>query len=396
MAEINLLPDELREKEQRELKSVHRKPKVIKIGMSSPEIERVEQSLKTSRPSLLSRLFAKKVKPGQPISSAPETESPRVITPAARETTKIFHIPKAKAAWPRFGAGSGDSNVSIGQSQEAKALPLAGQPETKDSKPLKISPRPEKIVADISPAPKKLERKKFSFAGWFSIFNRRGHAGSDQKALAKKSQREEFFAKEKKSERGTVLDVNLIPAELAKHPELELPRKLFLSGSLIFIFIILIAGGYLGITWYQIKITREIKALSTEIMDLDQEIKNQEETKSAAIDLQQRLKLVEQLLNGHVYWTKFFDLLEQSTIDEVYYTNFSMAGREKLVIAAVGKDYNSVAKQLVSFEQATDFVKTVRIDAASAKIDDKTGTYAGVSFNINLEFLPEVFVQDIE
>ena len=396
MAEINLLPDELREKEQKELKSVHRKPKLIRIGMSSPERDRVEQSLKAPRPSLLSRLFAKKVKPGQPISSAPETASPRVITSAARETEKVFHIPKAKGAWPRFGAGSGDSNVSIGQGQEAKAQPLVGQPEAKESKPLKLFPRPEKIVADISPVPKKLERKKFSFAGWLSIFKRRGHAGSDQKALARKSQREEFFAKENKSERGTVLDVNLIPAELAKHPELELPRKLFLSGSLIFIFIILIAGGYLGITWYQIKITREIKALSTEIVDLDQEIKNQEETKLAALDLQQRLKLVEQLLNGHVYWTKFFDLLEQSTIDEVYYTNFSMAGREKLVIAAVGKDYNSVAKQLVSFEQATDFVKTVRIDAASAKIDEKTGTYAGVSFNINLEFLPEVFVKDIE
>ena len=73
-----------------------------------------------------------------------------------------------------------------------------------------------------------------------------------------------------------------------------------------------------------------------------------------------------------------------------------MAGRSALTIQAVGRDYESVAEQLVAFEQANDFVKNVRIDSASAVIDLDSETYQGVNFNVNLEFLPEVFFNPID
>jgi hypothetical protein len=164
----------------------------------------------------------------------------------------------------------------------------------------------------------------------------------------------------------------------------------------IFIFILLVVGGYLGITWYQLKITREIEELETDIIALDRQIDRYESEKSAALELQNRLAVIRELLDSHVYWTKFFGLLEKYTIDEVYYINFSMAGSEKLIISAVGKDYESVAKQLIAFQQATDFVETVRINAAAAEIDPEEGTYTGVNFNIDLEFLPGVFLEPIE
>jgi type II secretory pathway pseudopilin PulG len=190
-----------------------------------------------------------------------------------------------------------------------------------------------------------------------------------------------------------ILDINLIPVELAKHPEIEFPKKLFQSGLILALVILLVIGSYLGITWYQFRITKQIQKLENQIADLDQQIKGLEADKSAVLTLQNRLKLVRQLLDNHVYWTKFFALLEKYTISEVYYTNFSMTGREQLVISAKGRDYQSVAKQLMAFQQASDFVKNVRIDSAAAEIDSADGTYLGVNFNINLEFLPGVFLR---
>lgn len=65
MPEINLLPDELRQKEQRELESVRKKPKVFNIEMSRPQKEEVKQPLRTSQPSFFTRLFSKKEKPAK-------------------------------------------------------------------------------------------------------------------------------------------------------------------------------------------------------------------------------------------------------------------------------------------------------------------------------------------
>ncbi len=192
-----------------------------------------------------------------------------------------------------------------------------------------------------------------------------------------------------------VFDINLIPKELAGQEQFELPKKLFLSGLVVFIAILIVGGAYLGFTWYQLKINREIGALKTEIKTIEDQIAEQEKSKLAAIDLQQRLNLIKDLLNKHVYWTKFFEQLEKYTIDEVYYANFSMAGTEKVTLAAVGKDYESVAKQLVAFQQAKDFITQVDINSASAEVNEEGG-YNRVSFNIDLVFLPEVFYKPIK
>ena len=164
----------------------------------------------------------------------------------------------------------------------------------------------------------------------------------------------------------------------------------------IFICILLVALVYLGITWYQLRITQQIKEIEIEIAEVNKQISQLETKKTAALDLQNRLNLIRQLLDRHVYWTKFFDLLEKYTISDVYYTNFSMVGNDRLSISAIGKDYNSVAQQLVAFQNAADFVKNVRIDSASAEIDTAGGNYIGVSFSVYLEFVPGIFLDPIK
>ena len=196
-----------------------------------------------------------------------------------------------------------------------------------------------------------------------------------------------------KKDRPAVFGVNLLAQAFGGTRDLGLGRKFIISGLAGLTAIILVAGVYFGIVIYQNTVQGDISRAKEQVASLDREIAGLEKEKEEALDLQKRLNLIKDLLAKHVYWTDFFRLLEKYTIDEVYYMNFSMAGKDKLVISAVGKDYKSLAKQFLAFEQAKDFIQTVRIDSASADIDAQKGVYKGVKFNINLEFAPDVFLK---
>ncbi|HLC90060.1 MAG TPA: hypothetical protein VJG65_03805 [Patescibacteria group bacterium] len=319
MADINLLPDELREKEERELKSAQKRPKSFDLSMSEPPVPVKEPPKKSD--SVFSKIFAKKEKPMAPLNP-----------------DKILEVKKS------------------------------------------FSPAPP--AAPIAPVVKADKKRNFKLPS-FNLWSKK-----PQPSL--KSQNQPANTEGEKSVE--FLDVNLMPAEMAKHPELEISKKLTNLGAVLGGIVVFVIIFYLGITWYQLMITRQIKKMEGQIIQLDDQIKTRENEKKQALDFSSRLDLVKQLLDSHIYWTNFFELLEKYTSTEVYYTNFAMAGRDKLIITAVGRDYKSVAKQLVVFQEAKDFIKNVRIDAANAQIDPASGFYQGVNFNINLEFLPGVFL----
>ncbi len=203
------------------------------------------------------------------------------------------------------------------------------------------------------------------------------------------SSRKETRGKEEKQE---FLDVNLIPDEISKQPELEFQKRFYLSISIVFSTLAIVIFAYLGILWYQLSISKHISDVEERMAVLNREISNFENNKDQILSLRDYMEALEGVLKGHIYWTNFFELLEKYTIEEIYYTSFSMSGHDRLVISAVGKDYQSAAKQLVAFQKANNFIKNVRIDAVSATILDDKGNYQ-INFNINLEFLPNVFLK---
>jgi len=375
------------ERPKTEIKTKRTSEKVLHI----PKVKSVKSKpLKTSRPSFFSRLFSKKTKPAASSSSEPKVrDSDPKETDEKKTSEKVFHIPKIESAKDQASPDLLAGNISVSKRESEKA-----ESESEDRVVMPhgsgLSVKEQKGKEKFAPEPPKLARfkakdskpkKKFSF---WKIFT------------GEKDKKDKRTSEERLDERGKRLDVNLIPEEFAKKPEVKLSRKLFIGGMVVFISVLLVGGGYLGISWYQIKITEQIKGLETEIAILNQQISKYEKGKSVALELQRHLGIIHQLLDDHIYWTQFFALLEKYTIDEVYFTNFSMAGGDNLSISAIGRDYNSVAKQLVVFQNATDFVRSVRIDAASAEIDQEEGSYAGVSFNINLEFLSDIFLKPIE
>ncbi|NUM25535.1 MAG: hypothetical protein HUU49_02805 [Candidatus Buchananbacteria bacterium] len=413
MPEINLLPDDLRAREKKELEAVRKKPKIFSVSMSSPTSNKITQPLKASKPSLMSRLFAKKVeKPNMSFAAKESDISPSDIEATKRAVRTEFTIPKIslKENEPEVNTQSSVSQAKKSSLDESVARDSSFRPvEEVTFKPVKPS---ETVVEEIeSKKPQQDKAEKKEKKKWFVFsFGRKKQLPAESRvedindnktpeakteSKQEKTSRFKKHHKDKKSKGPAAgfLDVNLIPEELSKHPELELPRKLTMSAILIFVVVLLVVGAYFSITWYQFNITKQINDFETEISNLDKQITSAQASKDAALDLQQRLKTVKDLLDNHVYWTKFFALLEKNTVDEVYFTNFAMTGQDKLVLAAVGKDYESVARQLVAFQEATDFVKSVRIDSASTEFDFETGDNFGVNFNINLEFQPGVFLK---
>lgn len=399
MGEINLLPDELRDKEEKELKSIRKKSKRIQINMSSPKRDVTRQPLKRSRPSLMSRLFDKKTKPGAKIAAAVKGAKPKNFDTSSRSVEKTIHIPKVTdggrgLSLPNVSrsSGVGVSKKDTEEVNDDRASSFISD-EDGGSEKVKISKRSEKIIENIEKSPK--QKKGF----FLKLFSR-------DRASKKKNDKSVDSTEQKKSsrlklggddgERDTVLDVNLIPEELNKHPELEIGKKLFASGIVVAIFSSLIAAGYFGIIWYQLNLSREAEKIEKEVQVVNQQIKELEVNGEEAREFQEYLALVKQILEGHIYWSKFFEKFEEHTSKEVYFTNFSMAGTEKLTITSVARDYQSIAEQLVTFQEADDFVKDVRINSATASLNTDDGSYEGVNFTINLEFIPGLFLKKID
>lgn len=391
MTEINLLPDELRDREHKELKSARKQPKSFGISMSNPKSEKIDQPLSTARPSLLSRLFATKMDKPK-MSEVPKTAD--ILKPdfsfkkKPNQQESVFHIPKIvdrpveKKSNISAPVGNDFKYNNDQKTDEIK------RPENK----FEITKKQDDRRPILNDSKTEKPKKKFKIFGFW------GKKKNKHKAEINHEKEEKF--KDKKDEednaKESFLDVDLIPRDLSGKPDLELKKKLFKSGSIVFLSLIIISLGYLGITWYKLRILQQKKAMEEEISLLNIQIAGYESEKSGALKIQDRVKIVRQLLDHHIYWTKFFETLQKHTLKDVYYVNFAMTGQDRLVISAVAKDYESIAKQLVAFEEANDFIKNVKIDALSANIDSEEGLYKGVNFNINLEFQPGVFLTPIE
>lgn len=365
MADINLLPDDLRKKEENLDK---KKESTEKIRMSVPKKEEeTKQPLKKAKPSFLSKLFNRH----EPVSgytgvdsSVPgfEKENSEFKKPSQPKKVEELHLPEVK------------------HTAKAHGFTSTAEEENQENKKKEGSEKKQSI---------------FSWLCFWRSLSRGQRTKKYKMHISEKKIQPKKDKEKKRKEKNAELDINLIPAEMEESSGPKSSKKLIISSSIVFTCVLLVAIIYLGITWYQIRMSQQIGGLSQQISVIDKEIAQSERLKDEALALQKRLELIRDLLGNHVYWTQFFSLLEKNTIDDVYYTSFSMAGREKLVISAATKDYHSVARQLVAFQQAADFVKEVRIDAASAEINEIEGTYV-VSFNINLEFLPKTFWKPIK
>ncbi|USN53712.1 MAG: hypothetical protein H6760_00895 [Candidatus Nomurabacteria bacterium] len=192
--------------------------------------------------------------------------------------------------------------------------------------------------------------------------------------------------------------VNLLPTEFQRSID---PRsKLISLGITVLITALVIGAAYGALTLYRTSILEQIQSLRTERSVVESTISDLRPSQREAITTKERTELVKTLLDQHVYWTRFFEKLEEYTIDDVYYIgafNGSLGGQ--ITLSAVGTSFSAPARQLIAFQQASDFVSSVRITSARSA-DSATGTTVGstgteqISFSVTLSLLPDLFYYD--
>lgn len=187
------------------------------------------------------------------------------------------------------------------------------------------------------------------------------------------------------------LGITLIP-EAAAPAYLSTKKQLVIVFVFVSLAFVISAMLYWAAHFYQLKIKSQNDFVLKNIESLKKEIALYEEDKKESEKVQEQLQAIKNLLTSHLYWTKFFGLLEKNTIPDVYYSNFVASSDGAVALSAIGKSFSSVAEQIVSFEEAKDFVKEVNITGASAQIDP-TGAIMEVNFEVDLKLIPEVFLK---
>lgn len=440
---VNLLPEEMRGKEEKELEKVRKNPHLVEIEMTDPKGSFVFRDKEGAKggPGFWRSLF--KAKPQEafdsvelPVGFALDQKSVKEKAVAA-ETPDIAVKQTAKkpSLWQRlFGASEekerrrieklalmrAKQEAAYRQKEAAKRAKLENKMRQQQDKQrliekkkqetearqqmIKISQR-EKTEKEKREAKEHLrqekakpEVKKIETPPVKPVFKPMPPPPPPppppKKPALPERPGEEKIIRTEAPPRGKAagLDVNLIPEELVKANELKLSRQLLNLSGVILIVLAIIGGAYGWLMSYQTKMNNKIKAVDEQISQINSQVSKYQKFKEEVTGYQSRLKDLDSLLGSHIFWTKFFSLLAAHTVPEVYYESLAAQTGASVTLSAKAKSYEALARQLVAFQQADDLVQKVSITSASAQLDAE-GAVSGVSFSVNLTFKPEVFLK---
>jgi hypothetical protein len=200
--------------------------------------------------------------------------------------------------------------------------------------------------------------------------------GGDKKNKVKRVKKSFETVNEKEIKKD--LDISLMPETAIVIPRIIRSKILFLIASLI-----VISTAFLVIwtyaNWHFEKIKTQVDQAEQEIEFLETKTSSFLEERDELKKMEERAVLVEDILAKHIYWTKFFALLENYTIPDVYFSDFGADTSGIIHLDASGKNLLSIAKQIVAFNQAADFVKEVRVSGVA-----KSGEFIKAGFDLVL------------
>jgi len=347
-------------------------------------------------------LRGKEIKPTQkdPAEHISYTAPPKAEKPVAPQMPK-------EPFWKKFSFGRKNKDRKIKKAEIIKEEKI--EAETNVPKPIKVDLQSQLISPPIPEKPKKIEEEKYApeRKAVEEELAKKQKPTVDLKPKVKAVEPEipdkprpkgppKMSDQTQQMERTVISEVNLIPQSLHWEKKYPAQEKIFYFALTILIGLIISSLFFIGITYYEIKIDRQVKDAQARIEGLDSQIKVYEEDLEKMRDVQDQLTLVDSLLGQHLYWSKIFESLEKYTIEDVYYKDFAATNNGSLNLSAVGRNYTSVARQLVSFEQAADFVKDTKITSANLEITEieGIGSTSKVNFSIILSIKEEVFFEE--
>lgn len=439
--DLNLLPQDLRAKEEKERQKAQRASHSEETQLYHPPKEKGTNDLRRSdKPQLTFwRWLLGFPNPSQPV--------PAKLT----QPTAVPVDSKLKGDWLKPDQGA-SLKATAGKNKKIKSTGfwsgLFGRPvspiivntpskvvKNSDQQPI---PKPveKKIERDLPPvspsvAPKELNRQHEYFIkteakeaskrkkpakgdNWWNILadlfsiNRKRRidlrfAGAEEKKplpakeappLAKKSSKHEEksakpavahktpFHLAPKRERTPEFDVNLIPKDSrteSRHFEGELK---FLLISII-TPIILILASYTVIFFLQNNVNNQLVKQKETLAKLEIQIGDFLSREKQNNEFASRLSTLKKINQEKITWDNFFTLLERYTLNGVYFTGLSADTSGILNLPGVADSYSILAKQLALLRDADEFVKDYKISNAQLYSEGKAGVI-GVSFQVRL------------
>ncbi|MFH1226182.1 MAG: hypothetical protein V1684_02785 [bacterium] len=445
---VNLLPEDLRKTEEKEIKEARKNPKVVEIEMSDPKRGfTFNQDKPEKGPGFWSKIFSSSAKNNQGLKINPRGFEPTEIEDESEDNQAIKPAKKnpSSASW-RSGWWSGLFTASEDKERQklerlalAKVREEARRRQKEALKTAKLAARRQHQQKDRSIFEQKGRKEKEEQAHrekmrWLMAqkkkFGQSAQGGPGREnpivltpvvpSVAKpvalpdwpdgrpvkpagwppsagKNQKIQLTAGQlAKGISASGLAVNLIPQELLRTKEFKFSSRLTTLAVMTATALLSVGLLYSIIVFYQLQIINEIKAIEAQSEALKIQIAGYESAKAKAVVYQRQLRSLESLLAGHFYWTRFFGLLADNTTPDVYYTSFAAdSARGSVSLSAAAKSYEALAKQLVAFEQAKDFIAFTDISGATAKVNEN-GLVENVIFNLNLQLAPGVFLKNFE
>lgn len=369
--DISLLPEEMRKKEEKVLKSGKEEEEKIKLYIP-PEEEK--ESAKWAKPlERKKRAFSL----WQKIVSTKEERKEKKLEKERRAIEKLKEKQQKMEKEKR-------QKEEREREKQKKLLEKRGERERRK----KTEKREQKIKeAESEGRENRVPREEGQ--------EKRGDAAISPppKIPVAKEKKPKIFQKEHKAaEVEPGITVSLIPEEFSNPPELRFNRSLLVFIFSVLLTVLAVGAVYLWMIWQESKVTSRTFNIDDEIASVDKQINNYEDIKEEAQELQQRVELVKGLLDKHAYWTKFFDFLERNTVEGVYYSAIAANREGGIVLSAAANNYISIARQLAAFKEVNGLVVGAVVNSAVAQRGEK-GMILGVNFNIDLKLAESIFTK---
>ncbi|MFH0873493.1 MAG: hypothetical protein V1846_01485 [Candidatus Komeilibacteria bacterium] len=181
----------------------------------------------------------------------------------------------------------------------------------------------------------------------------------------------------------SVFGVNLIPTSITVKSWSQVQSIFFTA---IIVTVIVMAAAYGGLLLWDREIERQTAEVDTKIQTAETEILKFQGLKDQIAAIENQIRDIESLLGKHIYWTQFFTLLEKYTVTDVYFDRFASGISGNLTLTAHGTDFMTAARQLKLLQspEAKEFITSVNINSVQ-------DSGSGVTFSIDLQLNNQLF-----
>src|SRR3989338_7010837 len=193
---------------------------------------------------------------------------------------------------------------------------------------------------------------------------------------------------------GNDLDVNLATKDLLVSAKKANQRRVAVLVFSLLLSCTILAAGYFYVTYSGSQLQDELIALDDQSEDLTLQLDVYQDSLREIVVLQKQLMGLTELVSHHRYWSNVLTFLEDYTVTDVYFTDFIVTDENEVVLSAVAPNYNTISKQMTSFELAKKEISDVSVLSANVQesreiINDLEIVKKEIHFDITLTFNPE-------